>query len=208
MDTQKAAQILKRGGVGVIPTDTIYGIVAPALNENAVERVYALRKRSPDKPCIILISSIDDLKLFNINLDEKTKDFLEKIWPNKVSVILACPNAKFYYLHRGTKTLAFRLPHFALLTSLLHKTGPLIAPSANFEGEPPAQTIEEAKKYFGDKVDFYLDAGKLNSLPSTLIEIENNEIKVLREGTVVMSSRRLEGGEISRFARDDRVKET
>lgn len=178
----KIINALKNGEVGILPTDTVYGIVASALLPKVVERVYRLRKRRPDKPLIILISSLDQLKLFNIQLEEKIENFLEKIWPNPVSVILPCPDKKFLYLHRGTKTLAFRVPAKDSLRKLLEKTGPLIAPSANLEGEKPAETIEEAKKYFGDDVSFYLDQGKLISPPSTLITIENNQVKILRQG--------------------------
>ena len=91
---------------------------------------------------------------------------------------------KFKHLHRGTGTLAFRVPKPAWLRKLLQETGPLIAPSANFEGEPPALTIRAAKKYFGENVDFYADAGRLASKPSTLIKVEKGNVIVLREGAV------------------------
>ena len=88
---------------------------------------------------------------------------------------------------RGTGTIAFRMPDIPELRDLLVQTGPLIAPSANTEGEPPALTVGDAKKYFGDEVDFYVDAGKLESLPSTLITFENGEPVVLRQGAVSLS---------------------
>ena len=103
--------ILIKGGVGVIPTDTLYGLVGSALDPETVLRIYKLRRRSPDKPFIILISKIDDLKLFNIKIDKFTLNFLKKNWPNPISVILPCPSKQFEYLHRGTKTLAFRVPN-------------------------------------------------------------------------------------------------
>jgi L-threonylcarbamoyladenylate synthase len=170
--------------IGVIPTDTLYGIVGSALNPEIVERIYHLRKRTPDKPMIILISSIDDLKLFGITLNEFALNFLEKNWPNPLSVILPCPDEKLEYLHRGTKTLAFRMPKDEKLLEFLRGSGPLVAPSANFEGEKPAETIEEARAYFGDNVDLYIDNGKLSGLPSTLVSIENNQVKILRQGTI------------------------
>ena len=80
--------------------------------------------------------------------------------------------------------MAFRLPDNHLLRSLIKQTGPLVAPSANLEGQAEAKTIAAAKKYFGDKIDFYLDAGTKESLPSTLIKIENDKIIVLRKGAV------------------------
>jgi len=177
-------KILSQGGVGIIPTDTIYGIVGSALRKRTVERIYKLRKRNPKKPVIVLIGSIDDLKLFDMRISPKDKNVLKKLWPGKVSVILPCPNKKFSYLHRGMKTIAFRLPKKKSLIALLKKTGPLVAPSANWEGKLPAKTITEAKKYFGDRADFYVNAGRKVSKPSTLVAITNGQLIVLREGAV------------------------
>jgi L-threonylcarbamoyladenylate synthase len=174
------ADLLGAGGVGIMPTDTIYGIVGSALDKKAVERIYRLRKRDLKKPMIILIAGIGDLKLFGVKVDRGTEKNLKDVWPGKVSVILPCPAGKFSYLHRGTKTLAFRLPKPLRLRELLRTTGPLVAPSANLHGMPPARTIAEAKKYFADKVDFYADAGRLHSKPSTLIKIEQGRIVVVR----------------------------
>lgn len=100
-----------------------------------------------------------------------------------MSVIFNCSNKRFDYLHRGVKSIAFRLPEKKFLKNLIKKTGPLVAPSANPEGEEPAQNITEAKKYFGDKVDFYVSGRIKNNLPSTLVEIKNGKIKILRKGS-------------------------
>lgn len=181
---KKAADILKNGGIGILPTDTIYGIVGSALNRKTILRIYKLRRRSPGKPMVILIGDLEDLKLFGVKIAGETRSVLNKIWPDKVSVILPCKNKKFIYLHRGTKTLAFRFPKNKKMIQLLNKTGPLVAPSANWEGFPPAENIKQAEKYFGNKVDFYIDAGNKISAPSTLIEIKKGRILVLREGGV------------------------
>lgn len=181
-------KLLKTSKIGVMPTDTIYGLVGLALNEKVVESVYQIRKRSPNKPCIILISSIDNLQLFGITLNELIINYLANIWPNPVSVILPCPSEKFKYLHRGTDTLAFRLPKNPELLEILKETGPLIAPSANLEGFPYAKTIAEAKEYFTDQVDFYDDQGKLESDHSTLIKITEGKIIVLRQGKFQIDS--------------------
>lgn len=177
---------LKSGGVAIIPTDTIYGIVGLALNKQTVERIYELKRRAPEKPFIILISSFDDLEKFSVKVDEETQNILEKVWPGEVSVILDCKNSELEYLHRGTNTLAFRLPNNKFLVDLVAAVGPIVAPSANFEGYPNAKNITEAKKYFGDQVDFYIDEGDLISPPSTLIKITNGKIEILRPGKVVI----------------------
>jgi len=177
-------QILSQGGIGVLPTDTLYGLIGSAFSKKAVARIYEVRQRNRKKPLIVLIGSLADLELFNIKLETKVSKILKKIWPGKVSVILPCPQKKFSYLHRGTKTLAFRLPANKKISGFLKKIGPLVAPSANSEGLKPAQDIKQAKKYFGHKVDFYLDGGTLKSKPSTIIAIEKGKIIIRREGTV------------------------
>ncbi|MBI2599571.1 threonylcarbamoyl-AMP synthase [Candidatus Daviesbacteria bacterium] len=175
--------LLDKGNVGVLPTDTIYGLVGSALNRDVVEKIYRLRQRVKDKPMIILIASLNDLNKFNIKLTDTQKEFLKKIWPNPLSVVLPCFSEKFFYLHRGKKSLAFRMPKDGNLLEMLKQTGPLVAPSANFEGEPPAENINQAKKLFGNKVSFYIDKGKRKAIPSTLIELsDNGTIKILRQG--------------------------
>jgi L-threonylcarbamoyladenylate synthase len=218
LDWLKAALLLKEGAIGVIPTDTIYGICTSAFNRKSVEKVYKLRKRNPNKPCIILISSFDDLKKFNVKLKSWQRKILEKLWPGKVSVVLSprinadttlinadnknnksnryqrssglYKRSFVEYLHRGTNSLSFRLPKDKLILNILKISGPLIAPSANWEGYQPAKNIREAKKYFGNKV-FYLDRGDLISKPSTLIDLRKKKIKILREGEEIRKIHRL-----------------
>ncbi len=183
METSESiARKIKSGKIGVIPTDTIYGVAAAAFSKKAVARAYKILKRNPKKPFIVLIGSIEDLSLFNIKLDRITENILKNIWPGKVSVILPVKGRKFEYLHRGTKTLAFRFPKKKNLIEILEKTGPLISTSANPEGAKPAETIMESRNYFGDRIDFFVSGGKMKSLPSTLIEIKDGDISVLRRG--------------------------
>lgn len=184
--TKEIVSIIKKGGVGVMPTDTIFGIVGSALAQNTVERIYRLRKRNPKKPCIILIASMSELKEFGAYLTQQDTLILKKIWPDKVTVVLPVSKEKqkeLRYLHRGTNALAFRLPKKKSLQTLLQETGPLIAPSANFEGERPAQNLKEARGYFMDEVDFYV-AGKTTKQASTILKIDKGEVVLLREGTV------------------------
>lgn len=177
------ARQLREGGVGVIPTETLYGLVAAARSAAAVERVYHLKGRAPEKPCIILISSVDDLGEFDVSLTADQRTALDKYWPGAVSIVLSCGAKAPEYLHRGTHTLAFRLPNDEQLRAFVRESGPLIAPSANPEGQPPATTIAEARAYFGENVDFYIDGGMLSGAPSTLIALDANGVAtVLREG--------------------------
>jgi len=177
-------EILKNGGIGVMPTDTIYGLVGQALNEKTVERLYSTRRRKPEKPLIILIGSYSDLGSLGIEPDEDERDILKRFWPGQVSVILPCRPARLKYLHRGTETLAVRLPVKKWLRDLIKQTGPLVAPSANPESAKPADNLAEAQGYFGDQIDFYYGRGDLKSASSTLVRLEYGRIKILRQGAV------------------------
>lgn len=181
LDPQLAA-CLNDGGVVVLPTDTIYGVVAKAANRQAVEKIYKLRGRAPEKPCIILVAGawqIVDSSLWT----EMHKKLADKYWPGPLSLVAPTTDKTPDYLHRGTHTLAYRVPDNSDLLKLLTATGPLIAPSANIENEPVATTVAEAQKYFGDKVDGYVDGGSLvNHAPSTVAIIENGKVVILRQG--------------------------
>ena len=188
-DNENLIKVLKDDGVVIMPTDTIYGMVGKAQEEFVVNRIYTIRKRNPTKPCIILIGDIYELEKFSVILTEEQKSKIEEFWSfdfaqdlRPTSIILDCPDPSLEYLHRGTNTLAFRLPMQASLRKLLLKTGPLVAPSANTEALPPPQNILEAKKYFGDLVDLYIDGGTIKNKASKLIKLhKNGTITILRE---------------------------
>ncbi|KKU46687.1 MAG: hypothetical protein UX65_C0001G0081 [Parcubacteria group bacterium GW2011_GWB1_46_8] len=185
---QLAAVILKRGGVGVMPSDTLYGIMGSALNPVAVKRIYKLRKRNIRKPFLVLIKSPSDLKKFGIAYRGDSKIVGNRFWPGGVTIIFPCPNKKFSYLHRGTNTVAFRVPKSKWLREFLRISGPLVAPSANWEGSEPALTVTQARRYFGNNIEFYLDGNKRQGLPSTVIGLKKGKIVVVRQGRVRIPS--------------------
>lgn len=177
----KIVAIIKKGGVGVIPTDTLYGIVGSARTPQAVERIYNLRKRDLKKPFIILISSLKSLEEFGIHVSTPRRKILKNLWPGPISIILPCPSKRYQYLHRGTKTLAFRIPAKHDLREFLKHTGPLVAPSANIAGKPPARSLSQAKSYFKNSLDFYLSGEKQKSKPSTLIAFKGRKLEIIRK---------------------------
>lgn len=172
--------MIRRGAVGVLPTDTLYGIVASTSFPASIERLYEVRNRSSLKGCITLLAAADQARNM-IVWNKSTRDAAKKYWPGPVSIILSVSDETPDYLHPIDNTLAFRVPDNKDLQSLLWLTGPLFAPSANMAGEKPAATIDEAKAYFGDTIDFYVDAGDLSgNKPSTLIRPSEHGIEVLR----------------------------
>ncbi|MDB5244890.1 MAG: Sua5/YciO/YrdC/YwlC family protein [Parcubacteria group bacterium] len=179
-----AAKSIRRKKIGIIGTHNLYVIVGDALEETVVERVYRLKGKTPSNPYPVLISSWEELEQFGIKLNRKQEEALrKKYWPGPVNVMLPCTLSKFTYLHRGTNTLTFRFPADFLTQSLLRRTGPVIAPTANPEGLPPATTIAEAKNYFKEEIDFFINKGTLAGLPPMLIQMDSEgEVTVLSKG--------------------------
>lgn len=173
-------KIIGNGGVGVIPTDTLYGIISSAFSFSGIEEIYALKKRDNSKPLIVLISDFEDLKKFDIKLDDENLKIVKTLWPGKVSVILPVTSSKWDYLTRGTDSIAFRLPNDPLLRKFLKEVGPIVAPSANPEGLKPAENMEEILSYFGDTIDFIVDGGEVKGDPSSLVTIKEGKVILLR----------------------------
>jgi len=179
--SQKVIDQLKAGEIGVIPTDTLYGVVACATDEQAVGKLYALKKRDK-KPGTIIAANIEQVEALGIKRRYLTA--VEKFWPNPISIIIPTGFA-LPYLDQGKMSLAIRIPNDNNMQEFLQKTGPLVTSSANTPGEKPADTIKQAEKYFGDSVDFYIDGGDLSGRePSTIIRIIDDAIEVVREGAV------------------------
>jgi L-threonylcarbamoyladenylate synthase len=172
-------KLLKKGGVGILPTDTIYGLSALALKKDAVERIHHLKGRDDRKPLIVLIANFNQLDKLGLNREQA--DFVKNYWPGPVSLEFDAHNAPVW-LHRGGFTFAVRMPDSKVLRDLIAIIGPIVSTSANLQGGKPAKSVKQAQKYFGDQLDFYVDGGKLEGQSSTLIKIENGKLKVLRQG--------------------------
>lgn len=180
MMIELAEHLQKQGEIAIIPTDTVYGVVARVADPQAVARLYKLKQRE-GKPGTLVAANISQLVDMGIKRDDLAA--AAKLWPGAVSIITPC-GQDLYYLHQGTDSLAIRIPDNPWLLELLQQTGPLLTSSANQPGEPPATTVAEAKAYFGDQVDWYEDGGIVNREPSTVIRVVDGSIEVIRLGAV------------------------
>jgi len=185
-DWIKAEKVLENGGLVVLPTDTLYGLTASVLSKKAVEKIYKIKERDKSKPLIILIHSLEDLNKFGVKMSKEQSEILRKIWPGKVTIELEHSLKKFSHIRANHNYSGFRMigEKNKNLFDLIKKVGPIVAPSANKEGFTPAETIKEAKYYFGDEVDLYINAGRKVGEPSTLIRVKNNKVEILRQGKV------------------------
>jgi L-threonylcarbamoyladenylate synthase len=176
---EEAVAKLKAGGVGVLPTDTVYGLVARAGDRAAVKRFYALKHRE-HKPGTVVAASAEQLA--ELGVPQEQLDRVAKYWPAPLSVEMQLGD-DLAYLHQETGREAFRVVADERLRAVLEQTGPLVTSSANRPGEPMSVTIEQAQDYFEDRVDFYVDGGDLSGRPpSTIIGFKDGEIVVFRQG--------------------------
>ncbi len=180
LDDPQLAESLRSGAVGILPTDTVYGLVCSARDLTAVERLYALKQREA-KPGTVIAADIR--QLVELGLKERYLKAVAHYWPNPISIVIPCHDLQ--YIHQGVGSIAVRIPKDAKVASLLDAVGPLVTSSANQPGEAEAEDISEAQAHFGETVDFYVDGGnKSQSQASTVIRIVDDAVEILREGLI------------------------
>jgi L-threonylcarbamoyladenylate synthase len=183
---EKLINLLKEGAVGVIPTDTVYGLVCSARDQAAVARLYGLKSRDR-KPGTVIAANID--QFVELGIPRRYLKAVEYYWPNPISVVVPT-TLELSYLDLGLMSLPMRIPADEKLRGFLEATGPLQTTSANQPGEPPAETVKQARTYFGEQVDFYVDGGDLSGRPpSTIIRVVDDVVDVIREGAVKINEK-------------------
>lgn len=175
--------LIQQGAVGVLATDTVYGVVCSAALPQSVARLYSLKHRV-HKPGTIIAASVE--QLLTLGVEESLLRRVEKWWPNPLSIETAMGN-ELEYLHQGTGRQALRVVSDPEVRQLLEQTGPLLTSSANQPGEPGATTIRQAQDYFGEAADFYVDSGdRADRPPSTIAKFADGKFEVVRQGAVLI----------------------
>jgi tRNA threonylcarbamoyl adenosine modification protein (Sua5/YciO/YrdC/YwlC family) len=162
------AEILRRGGVVLLPTDTIYGLHAVAADEAAVARIAQLKGRGDDKPFVVIAADADQLRVFGAEVPSS----LEEVWPAPLTAVL----------RRGESTVAARVPNLDWLRRLLRLTGPLVSTSANRSGDRPISSPDNLPADVAAGVDAALDAGVRAGKPSTIVDFTGAAPRLIREG--------------------------
>lgn len=187
LDWKEAAQaLLETQAVGILPSDTLYGLMCRAADEKAAERLYALKHRE-NKPGTLIAASVE--QLVELGIKARYMRPVEHYWPGSISIIIPTGNS-LGYLTQETGSIAVRVIAESPLKELMRRVGPLLTSSANQSGMLPAENIEQAKLYFNDNVDFYVDGGTLaGRQPSTIIRIIDDAIEILRDGAVKINEK-------------------
>mgnify|MGYP006113521655 CR=1 FL=1 len=174
---------IRNGGVVIFPTDTVYGIGCDPYNKEAVDRVYTIKKRNKTKGVPILGYSKDDLEKIVV-FNEITKKIAKKFWPGQLTIVLPLKDKKLKESMCVTDKIAVRVPDNKCILSLLKQCKLIIGTSANLSTKNSFVEPELCAKSITG-YDIFLDGGTLESLgESTIIEIVNKEIKILRKGVI------------------------
>ena len=186
---KETAGILKKGGIVIIPTDTVYGfsgivdLKTAAAHYETDAKIRAIKGRAETKPLIQLIARPEDLRLYTD--DEVPSELLAK-WPGALTIIVHIKKNSPLAEHAAIPTIAFRCPGDKWLREIISKCdAPIFSTSVNRSGQPVLDTTAAITQEFSNEVDLIIDDGnKKGALPSTLVTIENGEVKVLRQGSV------------------------
>ncbi len=172
-------ELIRSGAVGVIPTDTVYGLVGLASRSDTLTRINLLKQRS-NKPGTIIASSV--AQLYALGLNNHDLSIAASYWPNPLSIVIAS-NPKAIQLDFGLGSVAVRVTNNQVVAKLLSITGPLVSSSANIADQAVVTTVEAAQALFSDKVDFYVDGGDLSGRQaSTIARLIEGGLEIIRDG--------------------------
>ena len=181
---EKIKQELEKGGAVVLPTETVYGLFAKALDEKAVDHVYQLKRRPRDKALNLNVASLDDILNFSKNQPPYLNKLVESFLPGPLTIILEA-NAKVpYWVNSDLTTVGFRMPSHPVTLDLIREFGPLIGPSANISGHASGVIFEEILKDFDQEILGLEDDDFLTGQDSTILDLSGDKVKILRQGAI------------------------
>ena len=181
-----AVAALKRGDVIAFPTETLYGLGADALNSTAVEKVFQLKGRDAANPIPVLVA--DRKMLFSLvsDIPPLAEKLIARFWPGPLTIVLPARGDIPRPLVNAGGGVGIRISSQPIATELVKALNrPLTATSANTTGQPAARTVQEAKEYFSEKIEIFVDGGKLTSQTgSTVVAVEQDSVRIIRAGDI------------------------
>lgn len=185
MDINSLVDILNNGGVAIIPTDTVYGLVGDATSENVIKKVFLIKQRENTKPLLILISNFDMLKKYVKNISPLELEIINKFWPGPLTIIFQNKKNLSDLLTANKSEIAIRMPNDERLLDLINKLDkPIIATSANIAHKKTITSIDLLEDKIKNNVDYIYDGGFLEDNPSTIIKVIDNKVIIVRDGII------------------------
>ena len=181
---EKIKQELEKGGAVVLPTETVYGLFAKALDEKAVDHVYQLKGRPRDKALNLNVASLDDILNFSKNQPAYLKKLVERFLPGPLTIILEANDKVPHWVNSGLPTVGFRMPSHPITLDLIREFGPLIGPSANISGQVSGVSFHKILQEFNQEVLGLEDDAFLTGQDSTILDLSAKQVKILRQGSI------------------------
>ena len=183
---QQASDVLHRGGLVIFPTETVYGLAADALSEEAVRRVWEVKGRPSDKPLPVQVADVDGLRLLWREVPEDLVALIRAFMPGPLTLVYWRSALVPDVVTAGADTVGVRIPDHPVALALLRAFGrPIVAPSANLSGEEPPSRVEEVSPRLLEQVDLMIDAGYTGGgVPSTVLDVTVRPARVLRAGAI------------------------
>ena len=176
--------ILANGGAVVLPTETVYGLFARALDENAVNHVYELKNRPRDKAMNLNVASYEDILTYSKEQPDYLKKLYDAFLPGPLTIILKANGQVPKWINSGLATVGFRLPNHPVTRELIQAEGPLIGPSANKSGMASGRYFDHIRAQFDFQVTGYQDDDALLGLDSTILDLSDTPARILRQGKI------------------------
>lgn len=184
-EAKRTIEVLKGGGIVIFPTDTAFGIGCRMDDENAVSKLFSLRRRLPEKAVPVLASSVEMVEKYVLEVSDDARNLMEKYWPGALTIVLKANDKVPLLVCGGGDTIGFRIPGNDILQTIIKEVGiPIIGCSANFAGEKTPFEFEELDSELVKFVDFVLPGWCTMKKPSTVIDCSQKPFRVLREGAI------------------------
>ncbi len=186
---EQASEIIKKGGIVIFPTDTVFGIGCRIDYEKSVARLFEIRKRPHYKAVPVLVSSIEMAEEYVDKIDPEVRFLMDKYWPGGLTIVLKCRKEKIPSPARGGgDTIGIRMPNHKTLLKLIKKVGvPILAPSANFSGGLTPLKISDLDPKLVELVDYVILGRCTIKQSSTVVDCTKMPFKILRDGAVKVS---------------------
>ena len=185
-EIKKQAELIKEGKTVIFPTETVYGLGANALDENAVKKIYEAKGRPSDNPLIVHIYNKEEVYNLAKDINEKAETIMEHFWPGPITIILNKKDIVPYKTSGGLETVAIRMPYHSIAREIIKQAGvPIAAPSANISGRPSPTKADHVYEEMNGRVSGIVLGGDSNfGLESTVLDVTTDTPMILRPGSI------------------------
>lgn len=189
---RQAANIIKSGGLVAFPTETVYGLGANGLDEDAVKKIYIAKERPQDNPLILHVSSMDEVSRLVDKIPEEARLCMDKFWPGPLTIILNRSKLVPDIITAGLDSVAIRMPNNPIALKLIEVANtPIAAPSANTSGSPSPTKANHVIEDLNGKIDMIIDGGSAEvGLESTILDLTGDTPSILRPGGITLEQLR------------------